>query len=96
MTEKSHCNYSFYKYQTSDDPIFNWKYSMNLINLGELQKIAIHGNMTHHFFYLCNRNHKIQVVISSSKWKLYNHETHQTITKPYTHPISKLFTNITA
>lgn len=96
MTEKSHCNYSLYKYQTSDDPIFNWKYSMNLINLGELKKIAIHGNITHHFFYLCNRNHKIQVVISSSKWKLYNHETHQTITKPYTHPISKLFTNITA
>lgn len=96
MTEKSHCNYSLYKYQTSDDLIFNWKYSMSFINLGELQKIAIHGNMTHHFFYLCNRNHKIQVVISSSKWKLYNHETHQTITKPYTHPISKLFTNITA
>lgn len=69
---------------------------MNLINLGELQKIAIHGNITHHFFYLCNRNHKIQVVISSSKWKFYNHETHQTLTKPYTHPISKLFTNITA
>lgn len=50
MTEKSHCNYSLYKYQTSDDPIFNWKYSMNLINLGELKKIAIHGNITHHFF----------------------------------------------